>query len=591
MSARTLVLCALLGVATVSSRAQGDPGLTPVELTLVDAHATGYATFQSNNQKMVSNANGIFMAYIRSRNEAYTAQQWRLLHSIDNGQTFSVLHEAVHGTNPPVLETDAHGNLYLIRPDFNDGNAYLYRFSPEDGYASPRISPLAQGSAGKYAMAYDGVRQLLYYFAWGRTFYAIGLDGEVRVQRVLCTDGDHAGPQYPLFHLDRDGVLHTAWTTLKHGEYMYWDIHYMNSPDGGESWRRLDETPVDIPQPTDDTGITDRITLDDEFESHTWLSSFLVKDGKIHFVYLAQTTPWRQHYVRYDLPTARREIDTQPQFRGAEISLAGLDGYFAARADLPGGPLYCVHNIGGRLGCLASDDNGATWYDYAVGPPGFNPYAIGGCRELTADGYIIGAFTDYQVSSDGVDSSQVHFLKIRAGLSSAEIASIRFADGTLAVSFVEVRGQPELVRFHTTGWSPWVSFAPVLELPLESPPTRYQMKSRLGVESEVFTIDPPTAIGDQAGGTTPRDVHLEPIYPNPFNGSSVIRFSQPRGASVSLVVFDLLGRELTTLDEGWREPGIHEIHWDGRDQQGRQLPSSAYICRLNRLARCRSASC
>src|SRR5437870_1536866 len=48
--------------------------LSPVELTVVDAEATGYGTFQSHNQKVVSNANGIFMTHIRSLNEAFTAQ-------------------------------------------------------------------------------------------------------------------------------------------------------------------------------------------------------------------------------------------------------------------------------------------------------------------------------------------------------------------------------------------------------------------------------------------------------------------------------------------------------------------------------------
>ncbi len=40
------------------------PGLTAIELTLVDDEATGYATFQSHNQKVVSNRNGILVTHI-----------------------------------------------------------------------------------------------------------------------------------------------------------------------------------------------------------------------------------------------------------------------------------------------------------------------------------------------------------------------------------------------------------------------------------------------------------------------------------------------------------------------------------------------
>src|SRR5262245_30303731 len=106
----------------------GDAGLERIELTCVDPAATGYGTFQSHNQKVVSNRRGYFMTHIRTRNEAYTAQQWRLSRSRDGGRSFETVYEATHATNPPLLESDKADNLYLVRPDFSDGHAYLYRF-------------------------------------------------------------------------------------------------------------------------------------------------------------------------------------------------------------------------------------------------------------------------------------------------------------------------------------------------------------------------------------------------------------------------------------------------------------------------------
>ncbi len=101
-------------------------------------------------------------------------------------------------------------------------------------------------------------------------------------------------------------------------------------------------TPVSLPVIADEGGPSDRITLDDEFEVHTWLSSFLVKDGKAHFLYLAQMNPPRQHYVRSDLKTARRELDLQPEFKGHRLSLRSLDGFFATGSDQAGSTLYCI---------------------------------------------------------------------------------------------------------------------------------------------------------------------------------------------------------------------------------------------------------
>jgi hypothetical protein len=91
------------------------PGLTELNLVCVDDQATGYATFQSHNQKVVRNNRGIFMTHLRTRNEKYTAQQWRLSWSRDGGRTFQTLFESTDATNPPVIETDSADNLYVGR--------------------------------------------------------------------------------------------------------------------------------------------------------------------------------------------------------------------------------------------------------------------------------------------------------------------------------------------------------------------------------------------------------------------------------------------------------------------------------------------
>jgi len=423
MNRSLIATLALATFATCGAAESNSPKrttiVTPMQLVCVDAQATGYGTFQSHNQKVVSNRRGIFMTHLRSRNEAYTAQSWRLSWSTNAGESFVTLFAATNATNPPLLESDTKDNLYLVRPDFVDGHAYLYRFLAREDYREPHITRIPNGSAGKYAMLLDSRRKQLAYFAHNNTFHLVGLDGVVRSSTNLLMEGKHAALQYPLLSLGEDNTLHVAWTTVKHGVYLYWDIHYLQSPDGGQAWRRMNGVPVSLPVVADETGPSDRITLDDEFECHTWLSSFLVKEGKAHFLYLAQSKPPRQHYIRYDLRSAKRELDHQPDFRGEQLSLHGLDGFFAARRDKPGSTLFCVGRDADqpRLVCLASEDNGATWHDYAVSEPVANPYAIGGCREVTADGWIIGSFTDQAAATDGSgDRSKVYFFRIRAGL-------------------------------------------------------------------------------------------------------------------------------------------------------------------------------
>ena len=119
-----------------------------IQLTLIDGAALHGATFQSNNQKIVSNRRGIFATYVKTRNKEYTAQKWRLVASTDGGESFQTLFEEIAATNPPVLETDAEDNLYVVRPDFLDGHAYLYRFLARGDYREPIKTRIPRDSAG-----------------------------------------------------------------------------------------------------------------------------------------------------------------------------------------------------------------------------------------------------------------------------------------------------------------------------------------------------------------------------------------------------------------------------------------------------------
>ena len=422
MTSAMLSITTLLSALALADDAPQAQRLS-VEAVCVDEEAHGYATFQSHNQKVVANQHGIFMTHIRTRNEAYTAQQWRLLRSTDGGQTFAILYEATDATNPPVLETDAAGNIYLVRPDFIDHNAYLYRFLAEKGFQDSIITTIPNGSAGKFCMYLDPKRQQLYYFAHSGLFYVIGLDGQVRASVRLLQNGPHAVPQYPQLAMAADGTLYAAWTSQKHGIYMYWDIHHMASDDAGQTWRNLDGSALALPVVADDTSAATRITLDDEFDVHTWLSNFTFKDGKLHFLYQAQADPKRQHYMRYDVATGQRDVHYQPEFKADTLEIHTLDGFFATR---PGCPLHCLGNYEGHLVCLVSHDNGRTWRDYAQSEQTFRIYSLGGCRRITDDGHIIGSFTDQGGSNLTTEcKSKVYFFKIRT--SSAAVPDLSAA--------------------------------------------------------------------------------------------------------------------------------------------------------------------
>jgi len=395
------------GVAAIAHGAAG------VDVTCVDDKACGYGTFQSHNQKVVSNANGIFMTYLREDNEKDPAKPnvWRLMRSVDGGKTFSVVYEGRNNGRAPCIETDRRGNLYVAHPEYGSRTRrrkefLFYRFLASKKYRAPEISVFRDvGCAAKYAMAYDAKRKRFYIATQYGQLLTVSENGKLIAKRsVLNARGPKGCTQYPLLQVDRTGRLHHAWTTVQRGKGVYWDIHYMLSPDG-VSWWNLKHQKLKCPIIPDNTGPTLRVSLDDEFEGNTWLSNFMSKEGKLHFIYRANTRPSRQHYMRYDIATGRRDMHLQSQFKGKTITLSGTSGFFASRSDKRRSPLYCVIQEHGHIACLVSGNNGATWHDWAKSKERFGIYALGGAREVTAGGHIIGSFTQ---------GGKVYFFRIRA---------------------------------------------------------------------------------------------------------------------------------------------------------------------------------
>jgi hypothetical protein len=73
---------------------------------------------------------------------------------------------------------------------------------------------------------------------------------------------------------------------------------------------------------------------------------------------------------------------------------------------------------------------------------------------------------------------------------------------------------------------------------------------------------------------------LQAGYPNPFNVATTIPYGLPAPATVRLAVYDVAGREVAVLQDGYQEAGRYRVSWDGRDHSGRALASGVYLCRL-----------
>ncbi len=69
-------------------------------------------------------------------------------------------------------------------------------------------------------------------------------------------------------------------------------------------------------------------------------------------------------------------------------------------------------------------------------------------------------------------------------------------------------------------------------------------------------------------------------YPNPFNPATTIRFQIPQTEHVTIIVYDILGREVNELTDDLYNAGDHQILWDGTNQYGQTVASGLYIYRI-----------
>ncbi len=71
-----------------------------------------------------------------------------------------------------------------------------------------------------------------------------------------------------------------------------------------------------------------------------------------------------------------------------------------------------------------------------------------------------------------------------------------------------------------------------------------------------------------------------PARPNPFVTETEISFALPSVAHASVRLFDVHGRLVRTLHEGTATAGVHRMHWDGRDNRGRNAGVGIYFVRF-----------
>ena len=126
--------------------------------------------------------------------------------------------------------------------------------------------------------------------------------------------------------------------------------------------------------------------------------------------------------------------------------------------------------------------------------------------------------------------------------------------------------------------------------------TKVTLSDKFGPTSASYYDDPPppwpkytySLIGCEVNGTKygnvvsvqqenrlPGKFVLSQNYPNPFNPTTTITYSLPKSSFVILKIYNLLGREITTLVNGEKRSGTYKVTWDAQN-----VPSGVYFYKI-----------
>ena len=74
----------------------------------------------------------------------------------------------------------------------------------------------------------------------------------------------------------------------------------------------------------------------------------------------------------------------------------------------------------------------------------------------------------------------------------------------------------------------------------------------------------------------PRGFEIAQNFPNPFNGTTIIRYGILRRTAVTVTIFNVRGQQVFAQNLPPQVVGFYDFIWDGKDNNGRDLPSGIY---------------
>ena len=75
----------------------------------------------------------------------------------------------------------------------------------------------------------------------------------------------------------------------------------------------------------------------------------------------------------------------------------------------------------------------------------------------------------------------------------------------------------------------------------------------------------------------PKIINLHQNYPNPFNPITILRYDLPEDANVSITIYNMMGKKVSTLVSSQQNAGFKSVRWNATNDKGAPVSAGLYL--------------
>ncbi|HIN26931.1 MAG TPA: T9SS type A sorting domain-containing protein [Candidatus Marinimicrobia bacterium] len=271
-------------------------------------------------------------------------------------------------------------------------------------------------------------------------------------------------------------------------------------------------------------------------------------------------------------------IDTNSNI---QVSYSDIEGGWEGEGNIDADPLFCNQDGGDytlaeNSPCIGTGEDGANMGAFGIGCGSYNFYPTefslsepSNNAAITVDESNVntGFITFSWGESSDANGDSLYYL-MRA--TSAEIGDLGLDTNATSIE---------------------VSYMDIIEDMSENNVTVAALEWTVHVTDGIDTVeadnapftlqvDGSNALSAYLEGLLPDEFALQQNYPNPFNPVTTLRYDLPENGLVTIIIYDMLGREVKTLINQSQNAGYRTVIWNATNDYGKPVSAGTYLYQI-----------